>query len=64
MLKLPPSLFIGPGRLAQALAPALLAAGWPVAGLGAREILCIVPVQFQRFGGCLIGAGVHDGSDK
>lgn len=51
MLKLPPSLFIGPGRLAQALAPALLAAGWPVAGLGARE-----PSRAQRLaaqlGGC------------
>lgn len=35
----PPQVFIGPGRLAQALAPAMAEAGWPVVALGAREAL-------------------------
>lgn len=43
----PSSLFIGPGRLAQALAPALQAVGWPIAGLGARDASRALPLAAQ-----------------
>ncbi|MEO3693683.1 DUF2520 domain-containing protein [Roseateles paludis] len=37
MTQPPKQVFIGPGRLAQALAPAMAEAGWPLVAVGARE---------------------------